>query len=302
MLKRLFILALVLGWAGSHVSADLVGYWPLDGGATDSSGNGRHGTIHGNVAPAMDRFGNLTGAMSFAGGSGDYIDVGDAPVFNLTGAMTMTAWVYLDSTSPVHNARNSRIIAKMAGNGKRSWSCGIEKSVGGVPLPGTIQVAGNGSTVVSLSDNSSLPVDQWVHYAGVYTPGTSLEVYLNGELAEIRTADIPASQYSNNGYSVLIGNRQAAGDCGWYGALDEVRLYNEALSELQIEAVMGGERVNRKPNVDAGEGMCWFGLLMPVFWTPRLLTMAWEIQMATSIICGQCSTAPEVLHSSQAHL
>ena len=62
-------------------------------------------------------------------------------------------------------------------------------------------------------------------------------VYLNGDLSHIRTDGIPASQYSSNGRAVLIGNRPDAGDCGWYGSLDEVRIYNEALTEAQIEAV-----------------------------------------------------------------
>ncbi|UCG47830.1 MAG: lamin tail domain-containing protein, partial [Phycisphaerales bacterium] len=252
MYRRLLVLALVVGCAGGSVSADLVGYWALDGDATDLSGYGNHGIINGNVAPTTDRFGNPNGAMSFAGGSGDKINIGNPPEFNMTGAMTITAWVYLDSTNSVHGARNSRIIAKMAGGGSRSWSSGIEKNVAGVPYPGTIQISTNGSDVIGLYDNSSLPLNQWVHYAGVYRPGTSLEVYLDGELSDIRTDGIPAVQFSENGYAALIGNRPSCGDCGWYGSLDEVRLYNEALTEAQIKAVMDGEDVNRKPVVDAG--------------------------------------------------
>ena len=235
-ISLLMVFVLLFGWSGS-TWADLVGYWPLDGDATDLSGNGNEGAIYGDVTPAEDRFGDPSGAMSFAGGADDKISVGDAPEFNLTGAMTITAWVYLDSDNPVHNHRNARILAKMGS--VRAWSSGIEKESGGVPFPATIQVASNGSTVVGLNDDAALPLDQWVHFAGVYTPGTSLEVYLNGDLAAIRTDGIPASQFSNNGQPVLIGHRPNAGDCGWYGSLDEVRLYNEALSQRQIKAIMG---------------------------------------------------------------
>jgi hypothetical protein len=251
MCKELFTLALVLGLAG-HAAADLVGYWPLDGDATDLSGYGNHGTISGNVVPTADRFGNPAGAMSFAGGSGDKIDVGNPPEFQITGAMTLSAWVYLDSTSPLHGSRNARIVSKMDGGGRRSWSLNIEMTVGGVPFPGTLQVASDGNTVISLNDTETLPLDQWVHVAGVYKPGEAMELYLNGELQVIDTTGIPGSQHSNNNTSVLIGNRPACGNCGWYGALDEVRIYNEALTEVQIQAIMDGERVNRKPIVDAG--------------------------------------------------
>ena len=77
-------------------------------------------------------------------------------------------------------------------------------------------------------------MDQWVHFAGVYTPGTSLEVYLNGDLNATVMSGIPENQFSNNGRSVLIGNRPDCGNCGWYGSLDEVRIYDEALSQAEI--------------------------------------------------------------------
>jgi len=176
--------------------------------------------------------------MLFAGGGSDRIDVGDPPEFNLTGAMTLAAWVYLDSTSGVHGGRNARVISKMDGGGRRSWSLNIEKEVGGVPFPGTLQVSSNGSAVISLNDTETLPLDQWLHMAGVYNPGEAMELYLNGELQVTKTTDVPASQHSNNSTSVFIGHRPACGDCGWYGALDEVRIYNEALTQAQIQAVM----------------------------------------------------------------
>ena len=237
MCRTILVLVLALGLAG-HASANLVGYWALDGDAMDSSGYDNHGTVNGNVAPAMDRFGNSNGAMAFAGGGGDNIDVGNAASLNPTGAMTITAWVYLDSTSDVHGHRNSRILGKMDGGGQRAWSTGIEANVGGVDWPATLQVSSNGGDVISSIDDASLPLDQWVHYAGVYTPGTSMDVYLDGDLAFSLTTGVPASQYSANGHSVLIGNRPACGNCGWYGALDEVRIYDEALTKAQIEAVM----------------------------------------------------------------
>ena len=236
MCRRSFVLALVLGLAG-HAAAGLVGYWALDGDGTDSGDYGNHGTINGNVAPAMDRFDNPSGAMSFAGGGGDNINVGNPPEFNMTGAMTVTAWVYLDSTSSVHGARNGRIIGKMGGGGRRAWSTGIEINTAGVDFPATLQVSSDGGDVIGVHE-PTLPADQWVHYAGVYTPGASLAVYLDGDLAGIRTDGIPVSQYSANGQPALIGHRPECPNCGWYGSLDEVRIYNEALTEQQIEAVM----------------------------------------------------------------
>jgi hypothetical protein len=238
MCKKLFVLVLVLGLAGT-ASADLRGYWKLDGDGTDSSTYGNHGIISDNVAPTADRFGNPNGAMYFTDGLGN-INVGDDASLNLTGAMTITGWVYLDSSSPVHGARNSRILGKMDGGGARAWSSGIEKNINNVPLTATLQISPDGSGVKSFHEAAqvSLPTDQWVHYAGVYNPGVSMEVFLNGDSIGIETIGVPASQYSANGHPVLIGNRPACGDCGWYGALDEVRIYSDVLTEPEIEAIM----------------------------------------------------------------
>lgn len=254
MRKLLICVALLLGTT-QGLSAGLVGYWPLDGNPDDASGNNNNGTIVGSVTPSADRFGETDGAMQFTGAAWtSYINVGNSPVFELSGAMTITAWLNLNVT-PMN--RNSRILAKMGAGGSRSWSSGIEQSVSGVARPATFQVAPNGSSVTSLSDDASLPSGEWVHYAGVYTPGVSMQVYLNGDLAAIKTDGIPASQYSSNGKPVYIGARPDDGASGWYGSLDEVRLYDEALTESQIEGIMALP----EPATVLLLGLCALGLI-----------------------------------------
>jgi hypothetical protein len=243
MRKVGFLLMIILMLVGpGRAGAELVGHWPLDGDGTDISGKGHDGTVNGNVVPTTDRFGNPSGAMYFPGGGGDNVDVGNPTDFQMTGAMTITGWAYLDSTSPVHGDRNGRVVGKMGGGGSRSWSTGIEKNINSVPLTATLQVSPDGGSVISYHDNFqvSFPLDEWVHYAGVYTPGVSMEVFLNGESLGVKTTDVPASQYGSNGQPALIGNRPSCGDCGWYGALDDVRIYNEALTQQQIKAIMVG--------------------------------------------------------------
>jgi len=237
MVKRLLVLVLVLSLAGS-ASADLRGYWKLDGNGDDSSGYGNDGNVSANVAPTADRFGNPNGAMYFTDGLGN-INVGNDASLNLTGAMSILGWAYLDTNSSVYDRRNSRILGKMDGGGARAWSAGIEhRNNTAVHNRGNFQISSDGSDVISCEDDATIPLDEWFHYAGVYTPGTSMELYINGDLAMNVTTGVPASQYSANGWDVLIGNRPAASDCGWYGALDEVRIYSEALTETQIEAIM----------------------------------------------------------------
>jgi Concanavalin A-like lectin/glucanases superfamily len=231
----LLALAILLG-AVASTSADLVGYWPLNGDARDASGNGLDGTINGTVVPAPDRTGKADSAMSFSGEADSHIDLGNPPELNITGAMTLAAWVWLNGD----NANNGRIIAKSGGGGQRSWSLNIEASSGGVTNPATFQIALSGTTNLSVRDTEPLPTDEWVHMAGVYRPGEDTEIYVNGELRNTNTTGVPPQQFSSNGLSALIGARNACDNCGWDGMIDEAMIFNNALSAAEIQGIMKG--------------------------------------------------------------
>ena len=240
----LVLAVLVAATVQADITTGLVGYWPLDGDALDASGNDLHGTISGKVTPAPDRQGYADSAMSFTGAADCYISVADTPKLQITGEMTLAAWVFLDKT----NANNGRIIAKSGGSGARAWSLNVEASSGGVTNPATFQVAVNGTTNLSARDTKPLPTDQWVHMAGVYRPGEVMEVYVNGELRGTNTTGIPGSQYSNNNLAVFIGSRNACTNCSWMGKIDEARVYSRALSAEELKELV---QFNPLPRVKA---------------------------------------------------
>ena len=245
------------------VNGELIGRWELDGNGTDLSAYGNTGTVTGNVTATADRNGNPNSAMEFGGGSGDYVDVGDAPEFNITGAITLMAWGWLDSTST--NA--GRLISKQGGSGDRGWLITTEPTWGGVVTPPVFYIASDGYTNVDVYDPATLPLDQWFHFAGVYTPGVSMKIYLNGNLVETRTSGVPASQFSDNGLSVRIGNRHAASTCGWKGKLDDVRVYDEALTATEIEAIVQGTPVVKASAPSPGDTTTGVGINDDLSWT-----------------------------------
>jgi hypothetical protein len=231
----LVLVVLAVATAQADITTGLVGYWPLDGDALDVSGNDLHGTINGAVTPVADRLDYANSAMSFTGAADCYISVPDTPKLQITGEMTLAAWVLLNKA----NTNNCRIIAKSGAGGARSYSLNIEASSGGVTFPATFQIGINGgASNISARDTQPLPTDEWVHMAGVYRPGEVMEVYVNGELHATNTADIPAQQYSNNSLPVMIGARNACSNCGWVGALDEARIYARALSATEINELV----------------------------------------------------------------
>jgi hypothetical protein len=251
---------LVLGLtllAAAAVAQGPLGHWPLDGDGVDISGNGLDGTIEGNVVAAADRNGVPNSALEFGGASGDRVNVGDPSALRLTGAMTLAGWAYLDAS----NTNNARVIAKMGGSGSRSWSLCVEADMGGIVNRGNFQISPDGSAVISAPTQGSVPTDGWFHIAGVYRPGQAMEIYLNGQLDDTVVAGVPASQYSDNGQPVYIGNRVACGNCGWVGSLDDVRIYDRALSAIEIHDLYG-DITSPTAHVGSGAGSHR--------WVPRL--------------------------------
>ena len=83
LLSFLLMLCLV-----NNATADLVAHYKFDGDATDSSGNGHHGTEVGTPTYVSGVFGQ---AIEFDGSS--YVDCGTDPAFDITNEITVAAWI-----------------------------------------------------------------------------------------------------------------------------------------------------------------------------------------------------------------
>jgi len=91
-------------------------------------------------------------------------------------------------------------------------------------------------------DTSNIQNSTWIHYIGVYD-GASIKLYRNGQLVN----SISYTQNLNNSdQPVLIGRlRQDTGETyGWNGLLDDVRIYNYALTTQQVKDLYTGGAVN----------------------------------------------------------
>ena len=256
--------ALVVGLVGGSAVADittgLVGYWPLDGDTRDVSGNGLNGTIVGNVQFAEDRD-NVPGAAAlFPGVATSYIDLGNPTALQFDGALTLAAWARVDSYET-----NGRIIARQAGSGRQGWSLNVEgEQYGHV---GAFHVAPDAATFVAAETKSRIDFSpqQWFHIAGVYRPGQAMEIYINGQLNNVRTDSVPAKQFVNDA-SVYIGNRTDC--CPFAGSIDDVHVFNRSLSEADIFELYAGHlpltAYHPEPAVGAVQASTWASLV----WLP----------------------------------
>ncbi|MBD2843958.1 hypothetical protein IDH44_02030 [Paenibacillus sp. IB182496] len=226
-------MALFAVWGGAKplptahaTAAEPIGYWSLDESsgteaASDGAGSGLDGTLMNRPAHVEGVLGNAV----FFDGRNDYIDLGNPAALQLSGAMSVTAWVYADDFDT-----NGRIISKENGPGSQGWSL-----YAGADGKGRFQIATGADTTVPVETASALPAGQWVHLAGVYEPGTALRIYVNGVLDQAVTADVPTAQVVN-GNAVFIG-RQPDFSSPFAGKLDELYVFDQALTTAEVEAL-----------------------------------------------------------------
>jgi chitodextrinase len=189
----------------------------------DISGNGITGTLQGATWTTGGKYGN---ALSFNGTS-SYVDLGNPAALQLTGSMTVEAWVKAAANPP----NDGQIIAKADNAG--GWQLKTSPDTGSQTFGGKI----SGSSTVQRYSNTVRVLNTWYHVASVYNASTrTVEVYVNG-VPDSGTllGTIPTSQILQN-VNVNIGRRIG----GYYfnGVIDEVRIYNRALAQSEIQSDM----------------------------------------------------------------
>ena len=184
--------------------------------ALDASGNGRSGTVT-NATWVTGKYGK---ALSF-NGSSSRATVADANALDLTTGMTLEAWANPTGTS-------------------NSWRDLIYKGDDNYYLSGSStpnsRPAGGGIFNGSYGEvfgTSALAANTWTHVALTYD-GSTIRLYVNGvqvsslaKTGSLRTSTNP----------LTIGSDPIYGQY-FQGLIDEVRVYNVALTQAQIQSDM----------------------------------------------------------------
>ena len=234
-LTRLLGVFLVLGLLVGHVNADLVGNWKFDDGAgntaIDKSGNGNDGTLIGGPTWIAGTIGS--GALSFDG-SDDMVEVPDAASLDLPEALTIAAWVNLSDLSTyyfvVHKGPSGTAGNNYPGN----------FALRTAPNSGTLQLlhqTGEGQTFATYNSDSPIAAGQWYHVAATLVAGGQVNFYIDG--APAGTANQSETFGVLNDISVKIGGRTDSYSF-WNGAIDDVQIYNHALTAEEIQTAMNG--------------------------------------------------------------
>jgi hypothetical protein len=198
---------------------------------TDMSGRGNHGVIAGAV-----RVDGVSGGALQFDGVNDWVTIADAPSLDLVASFTLEAWVKPSAIG------GYRTVVLKEGTGFAPYELYASSDT---PVPAAFFTTTSG--VRSVTGTTALVTNGWTHLAATYD-GVNLRLYVNGSPRSVARS---GSLRTSNG-PLRIGGNQVWGGEFFAGAIDEVRVYNRALSTAEISADMNGTPpptpVNRAPS------------------------------------------------------
>jgi len=236
----------------------LVAYWSFDNcDATDDSGNGNNGMPYG--PQCVD--GKQGKAFSFDGVD-DYIEVPNDPSLNPS-AVTVSAWVKVNdfpsSGSWCNNQWQILVFKKNSLNANfEGYTISIGNGIDNIKgTVGAVTSSASGQQVGACS-TEQLQLNRWYHVAATIT-AEEVKIYVNGSLEDTQLTGFPL----DHGDRPLFFGHTGEWCEGYFnGLLDDVRIYNRALTEAEIQALYGGESLisancEQENIFDYGDNCSW---------------------------------------------
>jgi len=196
----------------------------------DRSPFGNHGTIHGAVWQTLP---SGKSVLSFDGVD-DYVEVPDSASLDVTDEITVMAWVKVNSFNELYQnwiiSRGTSYYSAEVGDGYyiRLWDSGKVQFL-----------IGDGGTSYHdlISPEGIISTGNWYHIVGVFT-GNQLKLYVN---LQDFSSDTFSGYGLGNGTSLQIPVNKPGYQIN--GTIDEVRIYNRALSGEEIKRLFNLTRV-----------------------------------------------------------
>ncbi|HUT31363.1 MAG TPA: LamG-like jellyroll fold domain-containing protein [Sedimentisphaerales bacterium] len=203
-------------------AGNLVGHWELEGNADDSSVYANHGTAEGAYTWVTGHVGS--GAIELNGGR---VVVPDAPELRPSAEISAAAWVnYSQATS-----YSARVVVKgLDEGGNENFAMQLDGSTPSF----FVRDVNRGLHEV---DGDDISQGEWAHVAGTYD-GSTVKCYVNGQLSGSEGIGLITLLQDAN--DLAIGNRPDADDRAFRGTVDDVRVYNRALTRDEVAYLASG--------------------------------------------------------------
>ena len=221
-------------WNFNGINNGLVAYYPFNGNANDESGNGNNGTIFGGTILTSDRFGNPNKAYSFNGTDAYILIPSSSSLESPQTGFAVTGWIYINSWD---NGWAPFICKTMNTTGNKQYEVLLNQSYIGFYT----------SNYPSVSDSVpfAFQLSRW-YFITVSWNGSTLNVYVDNNLVGTKYA--PGTLIPDQN-PLVFGINPPGSIEHLNGSLDDIRIYNRALSAAEINALYqeGGWTGNTNP-------------------------------------------------------
>ncbi|MDD5397434.1 MAG: LamG domain-containing protein, partial [Candidatus Moranbacteria bacterium] len=209
----------------------LVSWWKMDeaswngtaGEVADAGGNNLNGTAMNSATTALGKNGN---GGNFNAGS--YVDAGASTKFDMTNKLTVSLWFKSNSAT-----QNAGLVSKWTtGAGtNNSFAFSLGADIGANRFGFVVQQS-SGGAVINNTPTETYNVGEWTHLTGV-ADGKFVHVYKNG--VEVGTPVAYDGTIKVTTKKMILGRlREEDAIYPFNGMLDDVRVYNRALSPAEV--------------------------------------------------------------------
>jgi hypothetical protein len=218
------------------IDVNLVGYWKFDGDASDSSGYKNHGTLMGTAALVPGGPVTFGEVLELYDQADSLVNCGNSPFLaipSMAQNLTVSAWV--KSRNGTFNEDGAPFVTKrgednlgwqLRKHGGQNWATFTVRGTSGDEDPDSL-------TGITIMDN------EWHCLVGTYN-GIQRRLYVDGSVDIMigDTGNIADAPLDN----VAIGAKYRYGSTAtppWmWGQIDEVRIYNRALSQAEVDELL----------------------------------------------------------------
>ena len=250
-MKKIFFAFLFLSqlsFAQTTITDGLKAYYPFNGNANDASGNNNHPSYN-NASLTADRVGNANSAYHF-NGIDNYIRISNNPSLNFTTQVTLSVWVkptgfYYDICH-ANSILSKGTASYMPGNYALRFDDALftdGQGCSGDRLKDSVHQNFRGTGTPLTAYAPFIKKNQW--YSLVYTnDGITARLYVN---CELKYAASFKETFTNN-EDLFLGKTDDSMFPFWLnGDLDDLRIYDRALTEKEIFALCNEEKEKPKP-------------------------------------------------------
>jgi hypothetical protein len=230
---------------GGCAPVGLAGWWKFDEGSgtttADSSGNGNTGTLvnNGSGLPTWTTSGKINNALVFStttNTASNEVDAGNSASLQITGSMTVTAWVYKTASLTF----DGRIVYRRD-SGTIPFALKTTNDCG--QLNFAMEIV-NGTAATEPCSKTVVQTNTWYFVTAVYDQSVPIvHIYVNGVLDDggngyASPIVVPSSLVASTAHLAIGGDNFT--NSGFTGTIDDPRVYNRALSAAEIRALYNG--------------------------------------------------------------